>query len=253
MAGPERAIPFPLPDLAAAFTLLTRLPVHRLNLALPAEAFARSIWAYPVAGAVVGGLGGLVATAAATTRLPAGFAAAAALGTMVLLTGGLHEDGVADTADGLGGGATRERKLAIMRDSRIGSFGAIALILAFAARLAAITALPSPIAGLAAAAALGRAAMLVPLLLLPPARSDGMAAGLGRIGAAPALSGLALGAAAACAFLPPGAAVTGVAAAALGGLGMTWLARRQLAGVTGDILGATCVAVECLVLGVAAR
>lgn len=252
MAAPDRFARFPVGDLLAAFTLLTRLPVHRLSLALPPEAFARGIWAYPVTGAFVGTLGGVVATAAEGAHMPAGFAAVAGVGAMVLLTGGLHEDGVADTADGLGGG-TRERRLAIMRDSRIGSFGAMALILAMSARIAAIAALSHPIAGLAAAAALGRAAMLVPLLLLPPARSDGMAAALGRIDAVPALSGMAFGAAAAFALLPFGAAGLSIAVAACGAWAMARLARRQLGGVTGDVLGATCVAVECLVLGVAAR
>jgi adenosylcobinamide-GDP ribazoletransferase len=251
MTGRERG--FPLADLAAAFTLLTRLPVHRLHLTIPPEAFARGVWAYPVAGAVVGAAGGLVVAAGRAARLPGGFAAAAALGAMVLLTGGLHEDGAADTADGLGGGGTRERKLAIMRDSRIGSFGAIALILAFAARLAGLGAQSHPIAGVAAAGALGRAAMLVPLLLLPAARSDGMAAALGTVSRAPVLAGVAIGAAAAFALLPSVAAWLGVAAAATVGLAMTQLARQQLGGVTGDVLGATCVAAECLVLGVAAR
>ncbi len=252
MAAPDRAAPFPLADLAAAFTLLTRLPVRRLNLTLSPDAFARGVWAYPVAGALVGALGGVVATAAEGVHMPAGFAAVAAVGAMVLLTGGLHEDGVADTADGLGGG-TRERRLAIMRDSRIGSFGATALILAMSARLAAISALSDPIAGLAAAAILGRAAMLVPMLLLPPARGDGMAASLGRINAVPALSGMAIGAAAAFTLLPVRTAILSIAVAAGGAGAMAWLARRRLSGVTGDILGATCVAVECLVLGVAAR
>ena len=238
-------------ELAAAFTLLTRLPVQRLGPTPPAAAFGRGVWAYPVVGATIGAAAGGVAAAGLRAGLPASLAAIGAVAASVLLTGGLHEDGVADTADGLGGGSTRARKLAIMRDSRIGSFGAIALVLTLAARLAAIAAIAGTgrvVACLIAAGALGRAGMLVPLLLLEPARDEGMAARLGAVARWPALAGVAVGAALAFAALPAGEALRGIGLALLGALGMTWLCRRHLGGYTGDTLGATCVVVECAVL-----
>jgi adenosylcobinamide-GDP ribazoletransferase len=230
---------------------VSRLPVSPLGLTLSAEAFGRGIWAWPIVGSVVGAVSALTAVAARQAGLAAPFAAIAAVLASLLLTGALHEDGMADTADGLGGGTTRERKLAIMRDSRIGSFGAIALILTFAIRLAAIAAIgagpPSrTIACLTVAATLGRTAMLIPLLTLSSARPDGMAAGLGRAGPARAITGLAIGLLTGGMLLPAGTAAWVIGLALSGALAMAWLQHRHLGGYTGDTLGATSVVVECI-------
>ena len=234
-------------DLAAAFGLLTRLPVGRW--AAGADA-ARGVWAYPLAGAAVGAAGAAVYALLRAAGLGASLAAIWTLAALLLLTGALHEDGLADTADGLGGGRTRERRLEIMRDSRIGSFGALALLLSCAVRIAAVAALPhGAVPGaLIASGALGRAAMLVPLLLLRPARADGLGASLTRMRPITGAAGLALGTALALLALPLAAALRSLALAVLGGAGAAWQARRQLGGYTGDVLGATSVVVECLVL-----
>src|SRR5271168_821970 len=100
--------------------LLTRLPVGRSG----GSDLARTVWAFPVVGLVVGLLGGLVYWALARLGVPAFLAASWAFVAILLVTGAFHEDGLADTVDGFGGGRTRERKLEIMRDSRIGAYGA---------------------------------------------------------------------------------------------------------------------------------
>ena len=108
-----------------------------------------------------------------------------AVASLTLITGGLHEDGLADTFDSFGG-ATRERRLEIMRDSRIGSFGASALILCFALRIGALAAIADHGDALQAslavliAASLSRTASLMPLSFLAPARADGAAHAVGR-------------------------------------------------------------------------
>src|SRR5208282_3251017 len=136
----------------------------------------RIAWAAPVAGAVVGFAGVLALAAAEALGLPPLVGAA-----LVAATGALHEDGLADVADGFGGGATRERKLAIMRDSRIGAYGAVALVLALIVRVGALSAalahgFSSAAGALVIAAAVSRAGALAPLALLDPARTDGAGA-----------------------------------------------------------------------------
>jgi adenosylcobinamide-GDP ribazoletransferase len=231
-----------LDDLAAAFMLLTRLPVAR---SVPAQ--SRGVWAYPIVGGVVGSIAASVFWLAIRLGLPPAIAAICAVGATLLTTGALHEDGLADTADGFGGGATVARKLEIMRDSRIGSFGALALIFSLGIRVVALASLADPAhaaVALIAAGVLGRGAMIGVMLALPPARRDGMAAALGPVPFAPAAIGLAI--ACACAAFPHGARA--LLAAVLAGAFMVWLARRQIGGHTGDVLGATEQAAECAVL-----
>ncbi|KRW93930.1 adenosylcobinamide-GDP ribazoletransferase [Paracoccus sp. MKU1] len=234
-----------LAEAALALVWLTRLPVGRL---LPATlpALAQAAWAFPLVGLAVGLIGAAVLALAAVAGLPAMVAALLAVGAMILATGALHEDGLADCADG-GGGATRERRLEIMRDSRIGSYGVLALVLIVGLRVAAIAALfgepwlaAAALVGLAAAS---RAGMAAGLGLMPPARPDGLGHAAGRPTRGAVMAALALGAAALllpalCLSHPvPGwvALLVAVAAAQL------WLARRAmraLGGQTGDVLGA---------------
>jgi adenosylcobinamide-GDP ribazoletransferase len=163
-----------------------------------------------------------------------------ALATTIWLTGALHEDGLADVADGFGGGRTLEDKLRIMRDPRIGSYGALALVLGLLARAGALASLAAPaevMTALVAAGAASRAALAAVMTMLPPARADGLAASAGRphplrTAAAVLLAALItvvlLGKAAAAALLAGAAAAFMVA----------WLARSQIRGHTGDVLGA---------------
>ena len=170
-----------------------------------------------------------------------------AIAATVAATGAFHEDGLADVFDGFGGGATRERKLAIMRDSRIGSFGAAALVLSLGFRAAALSAalahgFLAAAAALVATAAVSRAGGLMPLAWLDPARADGAGAAVGRLPAPVFAAACAV----ALAFtLPLGTAAAGlsralaaVLGAAIGAAAMTALARRQIGGQTGDVAGA---------------
>ncbi|HUO53778.1 MAG TPA: adenosylcobinamide-GDP ribazoletransferase [Rhodoblastus sp.] len=229
-----------LGDLAGALGFFSRLPIPA-----PQGDFARSLRMAPLAGALLGLLGGLVFVAALALRLPAGAAALLTLGFGALLTGGLHEDGLADVADGFGGGFSRERKLEIMKDSRIGAFGASALIVSFGLRASALVVLAgAPAAALlvlAGVGALSRAAALAPLAFLPAARGDGAgrAAGAEARKLRPAFV-LALP----FAFLPMLGGVSLVScllalvAASLATFGLCALARAQIGGQTGDVAGA---------------
>ncbi len=133
-------------DFKVALQFLTRLPV-RVPEPWPEGALARSVPMFPLIGLLIGVAGALAFTIASWLGLPPALAAVLAVAVQVLSTGGLHEDGLADLADGFGGGRTREEKLEIMRDSHLGSFGAIALILALLARTGAIVALAQPAHG----------------------------------------------------------------------------------------------------------
>lgn len=235
-------------ELNAALGLLTRLPVGRLPMPDDAAGHARAAWAWPLAGALAGAAGGAVQLLLLAAGLSPLAAAPWALATMLLLTGALHEDGLSDTADGFGGGRGRERKLQIMRDSRIGSYGAAALALSLLARGTALAEIAMPFSALVVAAAVARAAMLLPLLLLLPARADGLSAGLGRPGTGVAVLGVALAGGLALLLLPVGAAWLAALAAGLSAAALTLLAWRQIGGQTGDVLGATAVMAECAAL-----
>ena len=222
-------------DAAEALALLTRLPVpaHRPR-------GAASAWAWPLAGLVVGLLSGLIALLLLWLGVPAGIAAGLTLAAQVMLTGGLHEDGLADCADGFWGGLEPTRRLEIMKDSRIGSYGVIALALGLGLRWSALSLLFAEgqvFAPLIAAAMLSRAPMAVLMAALPNARGDGLSARVGR----PAQETALLAAFVALAF---GLLVAGWAILApvfwltLAVTGLAALARAKVGGQTGDVLGA---------------
>ncbi|MBB5515411.1 adenosylcobinamide-GDP ribazoletransferase [Rubricella aquisinus] len=228
---------FELHDIWVAFSLLTRLPVP-VDHARAGQRGALSSWAWPCVGAILGALAGAVAMVLSHAGLPAGVAAAAALAVLALLTGALHEDGLADCADGLGGGRDKAHSLDIMKDSRIGAFGAVALIVMLLARWSGIAAIPAEqvIAGLAVAGAGSRSVMAL-AMRLPNAREGGLSASTGRPGGAALLTSgaLSLGLAVLC------FGVTGFGILAGGLLAVPFLAyaRHKLGGQTGDVLGAT--------------
>ena len=244
-----------LVDLLTAFMLLTRLPVARFVRRDAPFDLGRCIWAFPIVGLTVGTLGGLLYWLLHKAGLPPLLAAAWTLAGTMTITGALHEDGLADTADGFGGGATPARKMEIMRDSRIGSYGALALLLSVIVRVAAVAALDQPplvIKAMVLAGILGRSGIIVLLLGLAPARNNGMGASVGRPEAWSAALGLGLALAASLLSLPLLPAISAVVL----GLGSSFVvmkfADKQIGGHTGDVLGACEVVTECLVLTVTA-
>src|SRR3984893_15389891 len=146
-----------LDDLRTAVAFLTRLPIPHPAGPMP-QNFVRAHRLFPVVGAAIGATVGLFCLGLRAAGLPDLAAAALALGVGALLTGALHEDGLADVADGFGGGRDVASKLEIMRDSRLGTYGALMLMVSFVTKVAALAALPDAfvVQGLIAAHALGR-------------------------------------------------------------------------------------------------
>ncbi|SMX36931.1 adenosylcobinamide-GDP ribazoletransferase [Maliponia aquimaris] len=227
-----------LSEVRLAMMMLTRLPMGTLPEPVPSLTQAR--WAFPLAGLPVGLAMGLVLWAAQVLGLPPLAAGFVALAVAAVLTGGLHHDGLADFVDGMGG-RDGTRRLEIMRDSRIGSYGVVALVLSMGLSASALGSLPGPaLAGLLLVAVASRLAMLLVLDLLPPARADGM----GRMAAEARdtaawrvwLPGAAL---VLLVTLATGPMAIGVLAAmALAAAIVALQARRLLGGQTGDVLGA---------------
>jgi adenosylcobinamide-GDP ribazoletransferase len=241
-------------DLKVGFIFLTRLPLA-LEQPVAKGELSQALWTAPVVGAVVGLIGASVYGVAQSLHLPPLPAATLAVAATVAVTGALHEDGLADVADGFGGGATRERKLEIMRDSRIGSYGVCALMLSFMLRVSTLTNLGDPglvTAVLVAAHAAARAPIPSLMWLVPAARPDGLSSDAGRGGPAIAIVAILLGL---VALLIGLGFATGLIVAILlcGGVGfMAWLCTRQIGGQTGDVLGALEQFGEVAVLLVAA-
>jgi adenosylcobinamide-GDP ribazoletransferase len=237
-------------DLLASLRFFSRLPLPPApsgqNLLAPPDLSRLALMA-PIAGALIGAVGAVALWIAHALGLPPLVCAGLATGVLTLATGALHEDGLADVADGFGGGATRERKLEIMRDSRIGAYGAIALTLSLILRIGAVSALlehglgPAA-AGLAMAGSASRAFCLLPLAFLPPARADGLGASAGRLEASGALASGAIALIAAVALglfvLGLGSALLACCLALAAALAMSAIARRQIGGQTGDVAGA---------------
>jgi adenosylcobinamide-GDP ribazoletransferase len=241
----------PLHPLAAATAFLTRIPVGRV-VDIDSRAIARAAALYPLVGAAVGAAGGAVVDVLAGP-LPTWSAAVVGVGVAALLTGAMHLDALADTADALGG-MTRERRLEIMRDHAVGAFGVIALVLVLLLEISLLAELGErdlALVSFAAAGACSRWAALPLAVLLPYARPHGeghsfasdISPGSMLVGltVAAAVSTLALGTDAAAML---GAAV-GVALV----LGVFY--RRWLGGVTGDMLGAATALAQAACLAAA--
>lgn len=235
---------------AAGF--LTRLPSRPAEPAAGSGFLVGCIGMFPAVGAVVGAMAALVLLAAVALGLPPAVAALSALAAMTLITGALHEDGLADFADGLGGGACRDDKLRIMADSRIGTYGVLAVAFAVGLRAAALVSLAdgsnAAAGALIAAAALSRATLAAMLRALAPARPSGLSAAAGQPPRAEVVKASAIGIGVAFLALSPNAAVAAVVAAAAGAGAVAWLTRRHLGGHTGDALGAAQQAAETAAL-----
>lgn len=235
-------------DIARALAFLSRIPVsssvfdgHDGNLGRVSRAF-------PAAGLLIALPAALAFGLLLRLHADPLLAALLALTVQTLTTGALHEDGLSDTADGLGGGKDRDRSLAIMKDSRIGTYGAIALVLSFGLRAAALAAIarglpPLPAAlSIPAAAAISRGALVWHWYSLPSAKSDGVAAAAGRPDSSAMWVALATAALVAAILLWPGVGLTSTMISlfvvALCTVFFTAHIRRRLSGHTGDTIGA---------------
>ncbi|MEE8522485.1 MAG: adenosylcobinamide-GDP ribazoletransferase [Thermoanaerobaculia bacterium] len=240
-------------SLLTAVQFLTRVPVPGSARPASSADLRRAAMFFPLVGSSIG-----VVTAAvvwgASQLWPIGLAAVVGLAVEALLTGALHEDAVADFFDAFGGGRRREDVLRILKDSRIGSYGALALSLALLLRAGAITALEREVlfAALAASAGLGRWVLLIVMALLPPpsgqsslAREVGRQIGwreiaVGALGAAPGVGALV--------FVQPFRSALALACVALLVVFFYRYLKRRLGGATGDCLGCLCYLSQIVVL-----
>ncbi|TRD22688.1 adenosylcobinamide-GDP ribazoletransferase [Palleronia caenipelagi] len=215
-----------LDELRLAVMFLTRLPVGTLTDPPP---LSRAAWAFPLVG-LIPGLAGWLALSL-TGGVLGGMLAVLA---MVLITGALHHDGLADFADGIWGGRDKARVLEIMRDSRTGSYGVLALILFTTLPALAMAEVGASLPAFLFAGVSSRLAMLVAMTRMPPARTDGLGEDAG--GRANLLWGAII-----VAFLglwTGAAAIPAALIAAAVAFGLARLALKRIGGQTGDVLGA---------------
>ncbi|GAA6176847.1 adenosylcobinamide-GDP ribazoletransferase [Sulfitobacter pacificus] len=234
-------------DLTTALGLLTRLPlpssVFTTDQTRPA---AYAAWAYPLVGVVIASLSAFAGWLTLSLGLPPAAAALFMLLASIISTGAMHEDGLADCADGFWGGWTRERRLEIMKDSQIGTYGVIALVLALALRWLALTALLEAggyVVALLCVAVMSRAAMVAVMYGLPAARPSGLSGNTGRPPKSAMFTAVLSGVIAATLILPitllPVLVTT---------MAVALVARAKVGGQTGDVLGATQQVTEIAVL-----
>lgn len=246
-------------DVARSVAFLSRIHMPQRHFVNFDGRLSRAVRAFPVAGLLIVLPAAAVVSIFSAIQAAPLFTAFVAVAIHTLITGALHEDGLSDTADGFGGGRTKENALIIMKDSRIGTYGAVALILSFGLRvsaLAAVIPLMSPSGtGLLvlAAAALSRTAMVWHWSKLPPARKDGVAASAGEPDASAVTFALALGVvSAALLLLLSGvsllAAVLAIAAFAATVPAFSQIVGGKIGGHTGDTIGATQQLTEIAVL-----
>jgi len=232
-------------DFRLALGFLTRWPVST-PATLPEGAMARCMWAFPLVGGLIGSIIGAVYLLA-NHLWPAWPSALIALAAGMLLTFALHEDGLADCADGFGGGRDKDRIIAIMRDSRIGAYGTLALIVSVLLKASIIVSFANPAGALIIAHMMSRATLPIVMSMMPPASSGGLAAGFGTPPrwAAPVAIASALGVSF---WLAPDRAAFCIIAALIAGGAVALVARRKIGGYSGDVLGAVQQCVELAVL-----
>jgi len=240
-------------ELKTSLLFFTRLRYGPASTA-GGGAIASAAWAFPIVGVLVGLTGALVYALAYRAGLTSWPAAALAVAATMAATGCLHEDGLADTADGFGGGGTRERKLEIMRDSRIGTYGVCALALSILLRAAALAGLALPslaVPALIASHVAARAVLPAFMAFVPPARSDGLSAAAGQAPRESAAVAAMLGLVILILCLGLWSALVALILLAIAAALLAWLSSSQIEGQTGDVLGALEQVSEIVILLVA--
>ena len=232
-----------LNDIRAAIAFLTRLPINAPHFDL-----ARACWAFPVAGLLVGLAAGVVFASAHYFGLPAFISALLALLTGTILTGALHEDGLADTADGLAG-SDPDRRLKIKRERHIGAYGVLALIFSVGLRTYALAATAETgFSVLISAAILSRGLLPTVMFTSDLASDSGLAAAAGKPERNTVLLSVGLASAGTVAILGPAAGIGALIFGMLGVGGIALLAKHLLGGYNGDTLGAAQQSAEIAVL-----
>jgi len=242
-------------DCAVAGVFLTRLPFPLIKDGDKKGRLAAAMRAFPFIGAIVGAIAGAALMISAALGLHPLACALIGLAVAAWITGGLHEDGLADVADGLGGGATVDKKLKIMRDSRIGAFGVLVVVFSVGIRAAALGGVPGPglaAAALVAAAALSRGLLPMTMHVLQPVRKSGLAARAGTPDGEGWGKAWLLGALIGFLVLGPWGGLLALLAGVAAAWFVAWLCHAQIGGYTGDTLGAQQQAAEAAILIAAA-
>ncbi|WP_380744600.1 adenosylcobinamide-GDP ribazoletransferase [Sneathiella chungangensis] len=241
-------------DFMVALVFMTRLPLQPA-FTFDIRALKSACRAFALVGLVVGGITGTVYILGAFVGLPLVVAALIAIAAQMIVTGALHEDAIADVADGFGGGADKEKKLAIMRDSRVGTYGVVALIVIIGLKVAAISGVSDPLLGFAilvVAAVVSRGLIPWALYVLPSARSDGLGHGAGRPEFMAPLVSTIMSVLIAVLVLGPQIGAIALLAGIIGACVTGLIAKRQIGGQTGDVLGAIqqiseiCILIACV-------
>lgn len=236
-------------DVMHSLAFLSRLPVpSRFFENADAISMSRTARAFPAAGLLIALPGAVLVVVCAAFDASPQLTGWLIIGITALMTGALHEDGLADTADGFGSGKDKARMLEIMKDSRIGSYGAIAMVLSFALRASALASLIETLPAKAAAAAfiaalvLSRGVMVWHWQALPAAKTSGLAAGAGQPGTGERNIALAIGVLLFLLFtlhaLPAASIVLVLSAACLATMLFGRLCDSRIGGHTGDTIGA---------------
>lgn len=232
-------------DIVHAFMLLTRISLFGKPPTLKTRSAAHAVWVYPIVGAVLGACAGFIGVYAVYCGLPPYVSAVLVIATLILCTGALHEDGLADTCDGLWGGHNPQQRYDIMHDSRIGVYGALALILSVLLRHQAIVSVfnHSPYAvvtALVVVCGLSRAALGIGLAFVPNVQHSKSASYVGVCPKPIALLAILIAFALAYALLglTMGISILGLSMIAAC-LFVLWFGYRKIGGKNGDILGAS--------------
>jgi len=260
-------------DIRLCFAFFTRLPVTWPE-DVPFSRLGPAMWAFPLVGWVVGAISTLVGILSYLLIRDSYTAVIIMLATGLLLTGAMHEDGLADVADGFGGGSDRAAKLTIMKDSRIGTYGVLALMLAVLLKLHGLVLAMSlvefsiimtlmenqnlyanevdrliPALGLLLGAApVSRALAVAGMLYLSPAKEDGMGAEAGRVTFRTLFAAILIATLPLFLFISPLFILGGLVAGGLGTALIMVIAHRQIGGYTGDVIGAIQIVAEILFL-----
>ncbi|MBL95665.1 MAG: Adenosylcobinamide-GDP ribazoletransferase [Alphaproteobacteria bacterium MarineAlpha3_Bin5] len=236
-------------DIKVAATFLLRVPVP-VPHDMWEKGLTTAIRAFPIVGAFVGLISGLIMYLLLNANFPPLLCALGAITSQILITGALHEDGLADFTDGLGGGKDRQQCLAIMRDPRIGTFGVLALIFSVGFRVSALASIPASeiLLALIAAGLCSRSFVPIPMIFLMPAHENGLGASAGKPEISAATTAILIGVVPLFFFFTFHQACLIIILCFAILVALMFIAQKKLGGFTGDVLGTMQQLTEAAVL-----